>query len=229
MLNYFRGCWKLFREIRSLADKHYIGIVNEAVASFHPWSHNINPGDSSANIAAGERTNEQWLLYRESGKLENFDFPDASGQFTRQYLYKFPQLNRDPKNHLKVFHCSKSTLKQEDLDPLNSHFDPTAFNEADFFHDLIFPENVNWESLCLKVTESLPVKGSKESMTIKTDKESVTVMGKEPLTAVGQHLCGRDIYKGVFQVYSVDNFKTVWKVTGPEKAFQIVSIYTRFS
>ena len=275
MLKYFRGCWKLFREIRSLEDKHYIGIVNEAVASFHPWSYHINPGDSSTNTTSTstdttsmstdttsmstdttstdttglKQTNKQWLLYRESGKFENFDLPAASGQFTRQYLYKFPGINSETQNHIDVYHCSKTTLKFSDLDPLNSHFDPTAFNRADYFHDLLFPETVNWESLVpMKVGDNLSVKGGKEPVTSKRDKESVTAAKskesvttakskepvtvanyKEPLTATGQHLCGRDVYKGSFQIYSVDNFQTVWKVTGPEKAFQIVSIYTRFS
>lgn len=254
MLKYFRGCWKLFREIRSIEDKHYIGIVNEGIASFQPWSFHVNSGDSSTDISSTstntsskltdttnlKQTYEQWLLYRESGKFENFDFPAASGQFTRQYLYKFPEINTEKQNHIQVFHCSKTTLKFTDLDPLNNQFDATAFNQGDYFHDLLFPKSVNWESLIpMKVADTLAIKEDKEpvtsktgkeSMTSKTDKESVTVaMSKEPLTAAGQHLCGRDVYKGQFQIYSADNFQTVWKVTGPEKSFQIVSIYTRFS
>ena len=194
MFKYARGCWKLFREIRSLVDEHYIAVVNEGVASFHPWQGAVEDGEQTIK--------SQCLLYRESGKLENYDFPAASGQFTRQYLYKFPLEDSDSSNNIKVYHCSKKSMSHKDTDPLNSHFEPMSFKEDDFFHDLVFPENVDWSSLS----------------------ESTS---REPLTAVGQHLCGRDVYKGVFQIYSLDNFKTIWKVTGPEKAFQIVSIYTR--
>lgn len=204
MLKYFQGSWKLFREIRSLVDTHYIGIVNEAVASYHPWTDTEgqeNPGPKS-ETPNKDKTEGQRLLYRESGTLENFDFPAASGHFTRQYLYKFPPSGSNLSSSFSVFHCSKLSLKIQDTDPLNSHFDPAAFKEGDFFHDLVFPRDVNWESI--------PVKG-----------------GEEPVTAVGQHLCGKDTYKGTFQIYSKDHFKTSWKVTGPEKAFQIVSIYTR--
>lgn len=196
MFKYFRGSWKLFREIRSLADEHYIAIVNEAVASYHPWE-----GTIAQDINKGIKSH--WALYRESGKLDNFDFPAASGQFTRQYLYKFPALDIDSNNDVQVYHCSKTSVAKEQTDPLNSHFDPTGFKKDDFFHDLVFPQGVKWNSI--------PSSSS-----------------KEPLTATGQHLCGRDTYKGVFQIYSLDNFKTIWKVTGPEKSFQIVSIYTRF-
>ena len=268
MLKYFRGCWKLFREIRSLDDKHYIAIVNEAVASFQPWSGSENLVDSSTDSSSTQNTstdttatettsnggtsskksNKQWLLYRESGKLDNFDFPAASGQFTRQYLYKFPEINSEKQKHLEVYHCSKSTLKFTDLDPLNSNFDPTAFSLGDFFHDLLFPETLNWETFPMTMGDSLTAKGSKEPVTANSSTESMTLSSSkdplsgdsrnapftgashsEPLTASGQHLCGRDVYKGLFQIYSVDNFQTVWKVTGPEKSFQIVSIYTRFS
>ena len=185
----------MFREIRSLADEHFIAVVNEAVASYCPWE---NPTVQDQN----KQANNQCLLYRESGKLENYDFPAASGQFTRQYLYKFSPVDSDSNNLVQVFHCSKMSVAQENVDPLISHFDPKAFKEEDFFHNLVFPKDVKWDSL-------------------------LTDGKRDPITAAGQHLCGRDVYNGVFTIYSKDNFKTSWKVTGPEKSFQIVSIYTK--
>ena len=213
MLKYFRGCWKLFREIRSLADEHYIAVVNEATASFCPWE---NPASSDQD----QQINPRWLLYRESGKLENYDFPAASGQFTRQYLYKFSPIDSDSNNRVQVFHCSKLSILKDDTDPLNSHFDAKGFKEGDFFHDLVFPKNIKMDSLMsTSMDEPLTAAGQHVCVTSSHD----------PVTASGQHVCGRDVYQGLFQLYSKDNFRTSWKVTGPEKAFQIVSIYTRLN
>jgi len=44
-----------------------------------------------------------------------------------------------------------------------------------------------------------------------------------------QHLCGDDVYAGIFNADSRNQWRVRWRVTGPRKDQRIASVYTRLN
>ena len=198
----FQGLWFFTREVRNLDTNSLITSVQDGCASFIPWIHPDQTAISVANesnssVSSSKQTETTWLLYRENGTMKAHDPNLPHGNFTRQYLYDFAA-----KDVIKVYLCDATNRKQDILDPRHLNLKGEqldAFKQLALFHDLqIKSEN----------SDNMP------TSKIKDLKSQECV-----------HPCEADMYRGLFHILEEKSYTSLWKVTGPQKSYQIFTTY----
>ena len=199
----FQGLWFFTREVRSLDTNSLMTSVQDGCASFIPWIHPDQAANHSvvcknnSSDSSLKQSETTWLLYRENGTMNAHDPNLPQGNFTRQYLYDFAA-----KDVIKVYLCDATNRKQDVLDPKHLNLKGEqleTFKLLTLFHDL---------QIKSKDAENLP------ASKIKDLKSHECV-----------HPCQADMYRGLFHILDEKNYTSSWKVTGPQKSYQIFSTY----
>lgn len=155
--------------------------------------------DASRDEANHEGT---WLLYRENGTMLTKDSRFPSGAFTRQYLYDF-----SGKDAVKVYFCDASVRNKDTLDSRNLNLQDEAvksFKLLYHFHNLEFAtDNSDREK----------------------DQENIGTYHLKSSECV--HPCEQDMYVGTFDILDEEHYTSLWKVTGPQKSYQILTKYSK--
>ena len=205
------GFWRFTREIRSLNnDRQLIAQISNGKASY---------------IAVPEVTTEtsdegNWMLYRETGDLVNYQFAGASGPVHRQYWHCVKErlcsqgkvffAETKDSNHISVkdpwHECEVSQLAHN-------------FKVANFFHDISMEpvEELDFETFA----KQHPQYASEACLQFIKDNS----LHKH--VALCPHLCGSDYYSGVFAVETDNKFTTYWHIYGPQKDYTITTCYDR--
>ena len=198
----FQGLWFFTREVRSLDTNSLLTSVQDGCASFIPW---INPDQTAISVASDssvsspKQTETTWLLYRENGTMNAHDPNLPHGKFTRQYRYLYDFATKDV---IKVYLCDATNRKQDILNPRHLNLKSEqldAFKLLALFHDL----QIN----------------SKDSDNVPTSKI------KDLKSQQCVHPCEADMYRGLCHILDEKSYTSLWKVTGPEKSYQIFTTY----
>ncbi len=215
---FFRGLWSFTREVRSLSSNHLMASVEDGLASFIPFSVDIQTSVSGlksqfTQVESPRSMQEQNdvglsdLLYREKGTMTTYEGSNQQkmqGSFTRQYLYCFTG-----KESVDVYHCEHTEqADQTAKDPSNTDLTNSqfkAYERANFFHHLEIKEQVTDMDGKMKVTNA-----------------------DSGLCSFFTHYCDPDTYEGQFSINKVDGtLSTSWKVTGPNKSYNILTKYVK--
>jgi hypothetical protein len=144
-----------------------------------------------------DRLQSIWLIYREGGYLDNKENVPASGNVTRQYLYEFPKVKP-----INIYHCTTKKDMNAVTDPL-AEFASSGFMENGFFHELMFEYPIG----------GAPSGGDESNLT--------------DVSAQVDQECKPDTYKGIIDIINGNRYSSKWSVTGPQKSFEIHTIYER--
>ena len=227
---FLRGLWSFTREVRSLTSNHLMASVDDGLASFIPMSHLVEnlgkesnlSSESNGTSATGPKqmvgqsgcSNDGQsdaglsdLLYREKGTMITYDGLNQQkmqGSFTRQYLYCFTG-----SDSVDVYHCEHTEQADKTAkDPTNMDLQPSQFKgyqKTNFFHKLEINDQV----------------------TVLDDKTWATNTDNK-LCSFFTHYCDPDTYEGQFSIHNGDRtLTTSWKVTGPNKSYNILTKYVK--
>ena len=207
----FQGLWSFTREVRTLNSQTLTTSVQDGCASFVPW---IHPDKVATSCYLKNDSHEQhyeptWLLYRENGTVQNHDPKLALGTFTRIYLYDFSS-----KDAIKVYLCEPSNRDKDILDSRNlnlTYRTLQSFKLLYLFHNLEF-----------KNPESMDNGGGSEKST-----PGIVYNFKNLTSLQCVHPCEQDMYHGIFDILDGKNYTSLWKVTGPQKSYQILTKYSK--
>ena len=200
----FQGLWSFTREVRSLNSHKFMTSVQDGCASFIPWFHPDQVAAATADndtINGSEVSDGQlqstWLLYRESGTMQTDDHNLPKGSFTRQYLYDFAN-----KDAIKVYLCDASIRNKDVLEPRNFTLNDellASFKLLYHFHNIEFNKD--------EASDTEKVNNLKSLLCV--------------------HPCDQDMYHGTFDILDQKNYTSLWKVTGPQKSYQISTKYSK--
>ena len=149
------------------------------------------------------------LLYRESGIAHNYDVTKprqspVAMNFSRQYIYDFAADDK-----ITTYLVAQADSDAAARNPMNNEMCTNTFTKNGFFHDMVFKR-----------------KHFKDS-----DRDSATNSGDSSFSQLvaGEfsHPCGDDLYVGCYDLLTANKFNISWSVTGPNKAFSIVTEYSR--
>eukprot|EP01134_Creolimax_fragrantissima_P008413 CFRG8413T1 len=208
LVEYFRGTWKYSRVITST---QVSGEVLGKGSGTATWRLMMSPSNVAAPITSGQ---SQYLLMREMGSYMATVGMTKAIEASKQQIWEFQQdtpIDAHSKNLL-------DTVQDADAIPLfasvNVFFTQAPLKYLSAIDPLsedvnVFPLGELFHPLKLKVRCSSG-----------QDKYEVEQQRTE-----SEHWCSPDQYDGFFEGFSSNSFTSVWRVSGPEKAYAIETKY----